>query len=52
LFVRGIHTTGADGLAGRSVIVYAGNQVTDALPDVPNNRAACGIFEPAQGLAL
>jgi len=47
-FVRGVHTTGENGVAGRSVVIYWGSKVTDAYPDVPNNRAACGVFEPAQ----
>ena len=51
-FVRGVHTTGPDGLAGRSVVVYVGRQITDAVPNVPNNRAACGIFQPATPLAF
>jgi len=51
-FVRGVHTTGPDGLTGRSVVVYLGRQVTDAVPDVPNNRAACGVFESATPLAF
>ena len=45
-FVRGVHTTGENGVAGRSVVIYWGPKVTDALPDVPNNRTACGVFEP------
>jgi len=47
-FIRGVHTTGENGVAGRSVVIYWGSKVTDAYPDVPNNRAACGVFEPAQ----
>jgi hypothetical protein len=47
-FIRGVHTTGPNGLADRSVVIYWGSKVTDAVPDVPNNRAACGLFEPAQ----
>jgi Cu-Zn family superoxide dismutase len=43
--IRGLHTTGPDGVAGRSIVVYAGSEVTDARPDVPNNRIACGTFE-------
>jgi Cu/Zn superoxide dismutase len=51
-FVRGVHTSGPDGVAGHSVVVYLGRQVTAAVPDVPNNRAACGVFEPATPLAF
>jgi Cu/Zn superoxide dismutase len=44
--LRGVHTSGPDGVANRSVIVFAGHDVTDARPDVPNNRIACGVFAP------
>lgn len=47
-FIRGVHTTGENGVAGRSVIIYWGPTITDAEPGVPNNRAACGVFEPAE----
>lgn len=47
-FVRGVHTTGENGVLGRSVVIYWGDKVTDAVIDVPNNRSACGVFEPAQ----
>lgn len=47
--VAGIHTVGENGLAGRSVIVYGG-LIADAQPGVPNNRYACGVFEPATTL--
>ena len=46
-FVRGVHTGGPEGVSARSVILYAGSEVTDARPDVVNNRVACGVFEPA-----
>ncbi|HEY3180590.1 MAG TPA: superoxide dismutase family protein [Casimicrobiaceae bacterium] len=48
--IRGVHTTGENGVAGRSVVIYWGSKVTDAEPGVPNNRAACGVFEPVQTL--
>lgn len=48
VFVRGVHTTGPDGVDKRGIVVYTGPDVTDARPDVPNNRVACGTFEPAQ----
>jgi Cu/Zn superoxide dismutase len=44
--IRGLHTVGPDGVSGRSIVVYTGGAVTDARPDVPNNRIACGVFEP------
>jgi Cu/Zn superoxide dismutase len=45
-----VKATGPNGVAGHSVVVYAGPKVTDAQPDVPNERIACGVFEPAHGL--
>jgi Cu/Zn superoxide dismutase len=50
--VRGLHTTGADGVSGHSIVIYTGNRVTDAQPDVPNNRVACGVFEPTKPLGF
>ena len=51
-FIRGVHTTGENGVAGRSVVIYWGSKVTDAEPGVPNNRAACGVFQPAKPFTL
>jgi Cu/Zn superoxide dismutase len=48
--VPALRATGPNGVAGHSVVVYAGRRVTDARPDVPNERMACGVFEPAHGL--
>jgi Cu/Zn superoxide dismutase len=48
VFLRGVRTTGPDGVEKRSIVVYTGKDVTDAQPDVPNNRIACGTFEPAR----
>jgi Cu/Zn superoxide dismutase len=50
--VRGVRLNGENGVAGRSVVVYRGRSVTEARPDVPNNRVACGVFQPAQTLAF
>lgn len=50
LRVPGLHTKGPDGVTGRSVVVYSGRNVTDAKPDVPNERMACGVFETAHGI--
>lgn len=47
-----LRATGANGVAGRSVIVYAGSKVTEARPSVPNDAIACGVFEPATPLAF
>lgn len=46
--VTGLHANGPGGVAGHSVVVYASSSVTDAIPGVPNDRVACGIFEPVQ----
>jgi Cu-Zn family superoxide dismutase len=48
--VRGLHATGPDGVEGRSVVIYTGVRVTDAQPDVSNNRVACGVFEATRAL--
>jgi len=48
--VRGLHATGPDGIAGRSVVLYAGPVVTIPRPDVPNAAIACGVFETARSI--
>jgi Cu/Zn superoxide dismutase len=48
--VAGMRAEGPNGVAGHSVVVYAGPDITPARPDVPNARIACGVFEPAQPL--
>ncbi len=50
--IAGLHATGVDGVAGHSVVIYAGPTVTGARPDVPNERIACGVFEPTQPLSF
>jgi hypothetical protein len=52
LRVTGLRAEGPKGVAGRSVVVYAGDAITPARPDVPNERIACGVFEPAQPLSF
>jgi Cu/Zn superoxide dismutase len=52
LRVAGLRASGANGVAGHSVVVYAGSKVTEARPDVPNERIACGVFEPATPLSF
>lgn len=47
VYVAGVHTTGENGLAGRSVMLYWG-AITPVQPGVRNNVIACGVFEPAQ----
>jgi Cu/Zn superoxide dismutase len=48
--VRGLHATGPDGVAGRSVVLYAGPVVTIPRPGVPNDAIACGVFETARSI--
>ena len=48
--VRGLHAMGPDGVAGRSVVLYAGRVVTIPRPDVPNAAIACGVFETARSI--
>jgi Cu/Zn superoxide dismutase len=50
--VRGLRANGPDGVEGHSVVVYSGTRVTDAVPDVPNNRIACGVFQPSTTLSF
>jgi len=50
--VPALRASGANGVAGHSVVVYAGAQVTDARPGVPNERMACGVFEPAHQISF
>jgi Cu-Zn family superoxide dismutase len=52
LRVAGLHALGANGVAGRSVVLYAGPKVTEARPSVPNEAIACGVFGPATPLAF
>lgn len=52
LRVAGLRAGGINGVSGRSVVVYAGGDVTGARPDLPNARIACGVFEAAQPLAF
>ncbi len=46
-YVAGLRETGPSGIAGHSVVIFSGSKVTAARPDVPNERIACGVFEPA-----
>jgi len=48
LHVSGVHTSGENGLAGRSVILYMGRTIPVIVPGVNNSALACGVFEPAQ----
>jgi Cu/Zn superoxide dismutase len=50
--LSGVRATGPAGVAGHSVVVYAGRRITPAQPDVPNQAIACGVFEAAQPLYL
>ncbi len=46
-YVAGLREAGPSGVAGHSVVIFSGSKVTAAHPDVPNERIACGVFEPA-----
>jgi Cu/Zn superoxide dismutase len=50
--IAGLRAQGPQGVAGRSVVVYAGRDITPARPDVPNASLACGVFEAAQPLSF
>jgi len=50
--IRGLRATGADGVAGHSVVIYTGTRVTDAQSGASNNRVACGVFEPSRTLGF
>jgi Cu/Zn superoxide dismutase len=50
--VRGLHATGAAGVTGRSVIVYAGSNIEPLRPGVRNNAIACGVFRPATPISF
>lgn len=52
LRIAGLRSNGANGVAGHSVVVYAGSSVTEIRPDVPNAAIACGVFAPVQPLAF
>ena len=52
LRVAGLRATGPNGVAGRSVVLYSGTNVTEARPDVPNAAMACGVFEPVRPLTF
>ena len=48
--VSGVHTQGENGLAGKSIVLYAGSTIPEIRPGVPNNALACGVFEPVRPL--
>jgi Cu/Zn superoxide dismutase len=48
--IRGAHTEGPQSLRGRLVVVYYGNEITDAFPGQPNNRIACGVLQSVKPL--
>jgi len=47
-YIKGVHTSGENGLAGRSVVLYAGSAIAEIRPGEPTSAFACGVFEPAQ----
>ena len=52
LRIRGLHANGPDGVAGHSVVLYAGTRIEDIRPDVRNDAIACGVFEPTRLLTF
>jgi Cu/Zn superoxide dismutase len=45
--VPGLTLRGPTGVAGRSAVIHQGwNSPLEAVPDVPNDRVACGAFSP------
>jgi Cu/Zn superoxide dismutase len=46
--IAGLRTTGPNGVAGRSVVLYSGSQIPELRPDVPNAAFACGVFDAAR----
>lgn len=52
LRIRGLHANGPDGVAGRSVVLYAGTRIDEIRPDVRNEAMACGVFEPTRLLTF
>jgi Cu/Zn superoxide dismutase len=48
LRVAGLRASGANGVAGRSVVLYAGTEIPRIEPGVPNAAIACGVFESAR----
>lgn len=52
LHIRGLHASGANGVAGRSVVLYSAYDVPDIRPDVPNSAIACGVFEQTRQLSF
>ena len=52
LRIRGLHANGPDGVAGRSIVLYAGTRIEEIRPDVRNDAMACGVFEPTRLLTF
>ena len=49
--LTGVTLDGPNSILGRSVIVHEGGEGTlEAVPDVRNNRVACGVIGPVQAL--
>lgn len=49
----GLKIDGPDGIRGKSVVIHLGTTGSlDAQPDIPNNRAACGVIETNKPLAF
>ncbi len=51
--LQGWRVDGPDGLAGRSVVIHEGAEGSlDAVPGARNNRMACGVIGPMQGISF
>jgi len=50
--IPGIHTTGPDGLQGRSVVLHSGTRIEDAEPGKSNDRVLCGVLGPTLSFAF
>ncbi len=44
--IPGVHTTGPDGLFGRSVVLHFGANIDEFVPGLPNNGYMCGVIGP------
>jgi len=49
-FIKGVTTDGPQSLRGKSVVIHAGSLIGQAFPGQPNNRMACGVLVPNEGL--
>ena len=49
----GLRVEGPDGLVGRSVVIHEDEESSlDTVPGARNNRMACGVIGPMQGISF